>query len=757
MMSEGLGRIVTPGITGLVMLLCMPVMAQDLSPSPAVIDTAPNPLEKIYRDRIGSDIHRLGSSELGRGNTGDTPAIGNAWNDVSDNQILSIGDRISVWLRGGINREEEQAITSDGTLILRDLPPIAAQGQSLGSLRNRIRDIVKQQHPDTDAFVTLAGLRPITVLVSGAVQQPGPVQIPANSDVMAALRAAGGITPLGSHRALMLGRDNAPKQMIDLYPVIRGGAQPQPMRNGDRLEIPPVGQTVAVTGAVREPAIIELAPHQTLSVADAIDLAGGALIPRGSRVILGRLDARGQEQQTNSNPADDMSVMDGDIITVTAQTAPESGGVRLHLPGQGVLSMTLDAAPTLGRLMDDPAIISQKLYPLCGVIRRQPGDAMAGEMIAFAPAEVKAGQYDRRLEDRDEVILFDPHAFPAAQNVSAINADDQDVTAFLAEHDVAVTGSVRRPGHYPLCGHVAAQDVVAVSGGMTQDARPDGLEILHRIGQDTQPHSSGITLIQAGDALHIPGNPRGPARALVHLAGAVRFPGDYPIQPGEKLSSLLKRAGGLTEQAYAPGAVFTRISERKNEQARYVEAARQLDAALSRQLSAEDKPNRDVVDTTRALSRELRQSPALGRITVEADPGILASRPELDMLLEDGDSITYPQRAAIIRVAGEVQSPTTLQFQSGKKPGDYLNEAGGLTAMADADRAFVLLPDGRAQPLENSTWRRDGHVILPGSTIIVPRDAKPLDTLQMTTAVGNIIGQIAITAASIASIHNNDH
>ena len=125
-------------------------------------------------------------------------------------------------------------------------------------------------------------------------------------------------------------------------------------------------------------------------------------------------------------------------------------------------------------------------------------------------------------------------------------------------------------------------------------------------------------------------------------------------------------------------------------------------------------------------------------------------------MLETGDKITWPQRAPIVRVMGEVQSAATLQFVTGKKAATYLAEAGGYTAFADAGRAFVLLPDGRARPLSASSWNRDDTSIPPGSTLIVPRDAKPLDTLQMTTAVGNIIGQIAITAASIATIQDNN-
>jgi protein involved in polysaccharide export with SLBB domain len=716
-----------------------------------------NPLEKLYSDRIGSNIRRLGADDLGPASA-TTPSQATSV-QTGDDYRMDTGDRLSIWLRGGINRQEEIAINADGTLILSDLPPIQARGQTLGALRSQIERAVKQQYPDTDAFISPAGLRQITLLISGAIVRPGPIQIPANSDLLTALRAAGGITPLGSHRAVTLVTNKGTTRQIDLYPLLRGGAAAVPLTDQDRIEIGPIGATIAVTGAVKNPAILELIPTNTLTTTSAIDLVGGPLMAKGSQIILSRLDDQGREQQTTLARNDQQTLQDGDILTITAQTAPQTGGLRLLQPGRPALTIALDNAPTLGRLINDPAIIGQDIYPLIGVIQRRPGDGFAGEMIAFSPAEIRSGNNDRRLEDRDEIILFPTSQFPLperADTVQAIGHENRDLEHLLMEMAVPVTGSVRRPGRYPVGGQVSAALLIATAGGKRIEAAPDGLEIIRRAGGDIEQNANETNLIGAGDAIRLAGDPRGPAQSNVRLDGAVRFPGDYPIQPGEKLSSVINRAGGLTDQAYALGAVFTRLSEQKNEQARYVEAARHLDAALSRQLSAEEKPNRDLIDSTRSLSRELRQTPALGRITIEADPDRLAANPALDIVLENGDTITWPQRAPIVRVMGEVQSPATLQFITGKQPIDYLAEAGGYTAFADTGRSFVLLPDGRAKPLSPSSWRRDDASIPPGSTLIVPRDAKPLDTLQITTAVGNIIGQIAITAASIATIQDNN-
>ena len=157
----------------------------------------------------------------------------------------------------------------------------------------------------------------------------------------------------------------------------------------------------------------------------------------------------------------------------------------------------------------------------------------------------------------------------------------------------------------------------------------------------------------------------------------------------------------------------------------------------------------------RDLAAELRQVEAVGRITVEADPGILDTQPELDMLLESGDRLYIPQRPLTVRVAGEVLSPASLQFRKEKNPRDYVAEAGGYTYHADKDRVFVLYPDGSAQPLQLSMWNHNAVMIPPGSTIVVPRDPKPFDFIQSARDVSQILSNLAITGIFLDDIRDD--
>ena len=178
----------------------------------------------------------------------------------------------------------------------------------------------------------------------------------------------------------------------------------------------------------------------------------------------------------------------------------------------------------------------------------------------------------------------------------------------------------------------------------------------------------------------------------VLVQGEVKRPGSFEVIRGERLSSLLARAGGLTQEAYPAGAIFTRESARRQQAEAFTSAARNLDHELAMVLMKPDPPPAAQIAQARELSDELRQAQPVGRITVEADPAMLAIHPELDVVLEAGDRIFFPKRSLTVTVAGEVLAPASLQFRSEKTGDQYLTEAGGMTQYANSSRVFVLRP-----------------------------------------------------------------
>ncbi len=246
----------------------------------------------------------------------------------------------------------------------------------------------------------------------------------------------------------------------------------------------------------------------------------------------------------------------------------------------------------------------------------------------------------------------------------------------------------------------------------------------------------------------------------VTIAGQVRYPGVYDILRDERLSSVLQRAGGITEVGYPYGTIFTRRSAAVHEREGNMRAARELSSQLATLVASSTQMTTGQTGSENYLTGlidEVRDAPTLGRISVTADPVVLASKPNLDVLLEPGDAIYIPKRPTSVAVTGEVLNPGSFQFRTGLSFEDYIRLAGGATPTAYESAAFVVLPDGSAVPMEDGwfSFGSGGH-IPPGSTIVVPRDLRPFDWSQFLKDATQIVSQLAISAASLAVLQNNN-
>ncbi|CAO3374919.1 SLBB domain-containing protein [Azospirillum argentinense] len=424
--------------------------------------------------------------------------------------------------------------------------------------------------------------------------------------------------------------------------------------------------------------------------------------------------------------------------------------------------------------------LTRDVYPLLGVIERFDRRTLAHRLLPFSPQEVASGQANRALADGDRVRLLSTAEVrsltgpstslagtsgkdgkPRTPPLDAGATDDRPplpdgVTALVRERGVQVRGAVRSPGTYPVAETATVEALLATAGGLGATADSSSLEITTAAGErrllDLREAASARTALYPGDSLRVNPVPQALEARAVTISGAVRRPGSYDVARGETLSSLIDRAGGLTEEAYPAGASFLRDSERKRERAWFDQQARDLERWMVQEVEKGEAARSDVVGLARQLATQLRGVEPLGRIVVEADPQVLRQRPELDVLLEPDDRILIPKRPLTVTVTGEVLHPTAAQFVSGKSADAYLREAGGANRNADDSRIFLILPDGRAQPLSLSSWNHTVTAIPPGSSIVVPRDPKPFDLMEFSKNIGTILGQLAISAAAIAVI-----
>lgn len=709
---------------------------------------------------------------------------------AQDDFALSSGDRLTVTIRGQKNEQKNYTVDNQGFLIVDDITPIPAAGLSLGQVREILEAEAALRH-NNEIFVSLDAVRQIDILVMGHVKKPGRQTLSVFHTVLDALIAAGGIEKSGSLRQIKLVR-NGRSAYIDLYGLLvhAGTAMDMQLRDGDRLIVPPIGPTMAITGSVKRPGIYELLPdmHGThnkgdrsrkLSVEEALALAGGYLSPGQSRLIKLELTADGQEksQQVGRNTYAPL-FGDGSILMVSASHQARTGAVEMLGETRQPGLHDLVGNKTLSALIPSGKALGRNIYPLIGVIERQNPDTISTQLIDFSPLLVARGAFDRKLEDGDVVHLFSRQEIqdiqtekPPGRAIEVGTAARKEpvspaMKSFLEERSVFVRGAVRDPGPWPVSEGVSLEAVISSAGGTTLEAsnsdieissahQPEGHGNRQRFTVNIHETDPATVSIGPGDTVRVNQKFNRVADNSVLLIGEVKNPGRYDLGPGETMADLLQRAGGLTAQAYPEGAIFSRESERKAEESRFRAAARDLERSLAASMNKKDPPDTTQIAMARDLAAELKAVEAVGRITVEADPGKLSVAPELNILLEKGDRIFIPKRPLTVRVNGEVLSPASLQFRKTKKPRDYIMEAGGYTYNADDDRVFVLYPDGSAQPLQVSNWNHSAAQIPPGSTIVVPRDPKPFDFIQSAKDISQILSNLAVTGIFLDDIRDD--
>lgn len=365
---------------------------------------------------------------------------------------------------------------------------------------------------------------------------------------------------------------------------------------------------------------------------------------------------------------------------------------------------------------------------------------------------------DRQREQEARAANSAPNVFDDRPLCPLSFEEEPDLLPVLIEHAVGVGGAVRQPGAYPIGSPTAASAVISVAQGLAANARDLTIDIIR--ATETQAATDRIVvgadgtalasaMLRPGDDLRVnAAQPQFEGGGIL-LSGEFNRPGFYAIRKGETLSQLIARAGGLSPLAYPYGAIFTRRSVKELQEEGFRRTARELNAGLLATISRRGAEAGSLAAATDLIDR-LTTIEAPGRMVVEADPQVLAVRPELDTVLEAGDTIVMPKTPNFVLALGDVSNPGALQFVAGKSTRDYLKEAGGLQSTAEADHAFLVLPNGTAQPLKSGGWGRRVAVVPPGSTIIVPKEIDSGRTLAVVSSVATIFGQFATAIASIA-------
>jgi len=331
----------------------------------------------------------------------------------------------------------------------------------------------------------------------------------------------------------------------------------------------------------------------------------------------------------------------------------------------------------------------------------------------------------------------------------------------LLKKKARVKGSFRRPHLFEILEKDTMQDLIYYAGGLEKEAKLRGKLELTRLNIDGIEvtefnHSSNKLLnmeVNDGDELSAQFNST-LLGGTVMLQGEFTYPGLYNIRKHEKITDLIRRAGGFTDQAYSYGAFFTRISVAEQQRLSFERSADYIEEAMANTLTSPSlqQASAEAFSVLSGLIQRLRDIDPPGRQVITADPLKIKSDPKLDFTLQDGDRLIIPSRPTQVTVVGEVMAPSSLSFDTNAELEDYISNVGGLKDSADGSGIFIMLPNGETK--EASSFRRvsKNTTIIPGSTIVVPRDSKPFEWLYLASTITPILSGVALAAASLSAI-----
>ncbi len=346
-----------------------------------------------------------------------------------------------------------------------------------------------------------------------------------------------------------------------------------------------------------------------------------------------------------------------------------------------------------------------------------------------------------------------------------LGVDSGVLINFLLDHQATLEGAVRGPGLYFVGESVELRDLVQAAGGTINWADQSGIELIttavdgptgravtRRVDLPLRADGLANYIVKPQDKFRFRQAFTDIGVGKVTVQGELRFTGTYEITRGEHLSDLLARAGGLTNTAYPYGTVFLRRSAATTEKEGYIRTANEVEDQLIVAMTkvGNDKLDAQTFSALQSFVTELRNQKPLGRVSIVADPSVLAAKPELDPLLEAGDVIYVPQRPSTISVLGQVMQPGSYPYRAGQSVEDYVAQAGGHARYSDNSQTFVVLPDGSARKVDSSWLSFDSQSLPPGSAIVVPRDLTPLDLRQTIIDVSTVLSQFAVSVASLA-------
>ncbi|SFE82174.1 SLBB domain-containing protein [Thermophagus xiamenensis] len=661
---------------------------------------------------------------------------------VSDSYIIGPGDVIYIDIWGVSEQSYQLTVDNSGNINIPGVGAVQIEGLTLGKAREKvfnklvlIYSELKGDNPKTFANIYLGQIRPIKVHVIGDVFAPGSYTLPGTATVFNALYLAGGPNLNGSFRNIKVIREGKVIKTLDVYDyLINGNASHNiTLRDDDVILVPAYLNRIRVGGEFKRTGIFEAKEGET--VADMIKYAGGFTDKAyHDRVEIFRNESRRMLfRSLTTDQFESELVQNGDSLYAGVMTQRIENRVILEGAVMRPGNYELGDGLMLSELLNQADGLREDAFmERAQILRLDENNQL--QNIPFSVKELIAGNFDLKLQREDIVTIY--------------SIDD-----LRQQRTLEIRGEVASPGAYEYREGMTLADLIALSGGFLESASNSYIEISRRLSYEEASMYQVRTghlfqfavsrdlklnaedqefVLQPFDKVYVRKAPGFVTTGSVKIAGEVIYAGDYTLtNRKERISALIKRAGGLTPEAFPEGAILTRKVEVSPKVKRLREKLMKQDTSL--------------------------QFENLGFEVVAIDLREALKNPgsKDDIFLQDGDEIIIPRELQTVRIQGEVLNPNSTPFVKGRTLRYYINQSGGFSDSAKKGKTYVVYPNGKAAATTKFLFVRNYPKVFPGCEIIVPakRQREPLPA-SAWISIGSSVASLALTVVTIVNAIN---
>lgn len=665
------------------------------------------------------------------------------------NYRLGPGDAVFIEIYGASQKTIEGTVSPDGTITIEGFGPVQISGLTVKEANSRLRSTLGKRYSSSKISLTVGQTRSIMVNVMGEVNNPGTYTLPAFATVFHALYMAGGTNDLGTMRNIKVYRNNRLVSTVDIYDYILNGKLTGNVRlaDNDVISVGTYDCLVNITGKVKRPMYYEMKKNE--SVATLLKYSGGFTGDAYKKSV--RLVRKaGKEYSVYNVDEFDMSsfqLADADSVSVDSILQRYSNMVEIKgavfRPGMYQVGGNINSVRTLIENADG---LKEEAFTVRAVMHRMKPDRTL-EVIPVDVEGILAGRTaDIPIQNND--VLF----IPTKQEM-------------MEEQTITIHGEVFYPGVYKYADNETLEDFVLQAGGLKQTASTVKVDVARRIVNPkalttdsviartyTFALKDGFVIdgepgfkLMPYDEVYVRKSPGFYKQQNVMVEGEVMFGGTYTLsKKNQRLSDLIKNAGGVNDRAYVAGA---RLERKMNEvERKRMETILKMAREQAENLEIEAAAQNKKVDLENSELLKRFEIPETYSVGIELDKALSNPGSDADIVLREGDKLIVPQYTATVKINGEVMYPNTVGYQQGKKAKYYINQAGGYSNKAKKSQTYIIYMNGTIAKVS------EGAKPMPGCEIFVPQKKINTMTVAEKLAIGSASASIATMIATLVNV-----